>query len=657
MGRKRSNPKKGKKPRPKKTMVIGARRVSDPKPSYAFEDVSSSVHSRQPTKSSRDDSTRHADVRLQNDAGIGKWLDTHDSHHVRIDVGSSQDLVEAGPIPGLTAENIAGYWCPIMALARFPNTYIGGRDKELTLRLLAYFFHEEKFWCRPWKQYYLKIPFTHPGGGRLTLARAEDVLAFLKEANAKEHCDLTLDGKVGMLLHFDGSDGSPIPTELGTTKSRSDKEKLLGVTLPLGSWDAWMEDQPLSVTGPFFEKLLAGMQAARNNRGPKQKQRMDHQIAHQIKYSTALERVVCIFGLHPTTFVMDLPPVSLLEAPRFDMEGEYIFVSVDVEWKDHITELGISFLDTLDLVNLPPGEDGVNWSKMIKSHHLRTGENCKHDLWKRGSSCPKKFGFGQSENLSVNQLGARIDRLFSPPYGHHVGDIPEYKLRRRSLILVGHGMAGDMTQLAKTGSKVFNGMDLPLPAITKVWDTNWLWRVMRRTTNARSLRDTLVDLDVGLVSQAPFHNGGNDAHYTMLALLRIVLIAASSPTGWAKKAKPPELTSRSTPFSRPGPHLAPTSRHAVLYTGTNLISSAGLGLTLSVSSRPDLILPAEYDLISSPPFIPVFAGPHSISSDDEPDPPASVLEEKEDGAGGWEVVSIGVGSIENMEDSVELLRL
>lgn len=507
------------------------------------------------------------------------------------------------------------------------------------------------------QRYYLRIPFTHPGGGRLTLVRAKDALAFLKEASVKEHCDLTLDGKAGMLLHFDGSDGSPIPTELGMTKSRSDKEKLLGVTLPLGSWDAWMEDQPLSVTGPYFEKLLAGMQAARNNRGPKQKQRMDHQIAHQLKYSTALGRAVCIFGLQPTTFIMDLPPVNLLKAPPFDMEGEFIFVSVDVEWKDHITELGVSFLDTLDLVNLAPGEDGDNWSKRIKSHHLRTGENCRHDLWKRCSSCPKKFGFGQSEILSVNRLGARIDQLFSPPYGHHVGDIPEYKLRRRSLILIGHGMAGDMTQLAKTGSKVFNGMDLPSPSITKVWDTNWLWRVMRRTTNARSLRDTLADLDVRLVPQAPFHNGGNDAHYTMLALLRIVLIAAGSPTDWAQKAKPPELISWSTPPYGPGPDLAPTTRFAAPYTRPNWTPFVGPDMSPSVSSVPDLIPPAESDLISSPPFIPVFAGPHSMSSDDGPDPPAFILEEKVDGVDEWEMVSVGIRSIENMENSLELLRL
>ncbi|KAJ6115518.1 hypothetical protein N7523_005935 [Penicillium sp. IBT 18751x] len=254
------------------------------------------------------------------------------------------------------------------------------------------------------QRFYLKIPYTHPGGGRLTLARAADVLAFLKEASVKEHCDLTLDGKACMLLHFDGSDGSPVPTELGTTKSRSDKEKLLVVTLPLGPWDAWMEDQPLSVTEFFLEKLLAGIQAARNNRGPKQKKRIDHHIAHQIKYSAVLGKVVCIFGLHPTTFITNMPPVDLLKPPPFDMEGEYIFVSVDVEWKDHITELGISFLDTLDLMSLPPGEDGPNWSQLIKSHNLRTGKNCIHDLWKRCSSCPKSFGFGQIEILPVNKL-------------------------------------------------------------------------------------------------------------------------------------------------------------------------------------------------------------------------------------------------------------
>lgn len=354
-----------------------------------------------------------------------------------------------------------------------------------------------------------------------------------------------------MLLHFDGSDGTPVPTELGTTKSRSDKEKLLGVTLPLGAWDSWMKGKPPWIISAFLEKLLAGMHAARNNRGPKQKQRMDHQITHQLKYATALGEIVSIFGLGPTTRREKLPPVDLSKTPPFDMEGEYIFFSVDVEWKDRITEVGVSILDTLDLVNVPPGENGVNWAKMIKSHHLRTGENCKHASWKRCNTCPKRFGFGQSENLPLSQLAMRVDELFSPPYGYSVGDIPEHKLRRRPLILIGHGMAGDLTQLAKTDSKTFEGMDLPDPNIVpsrvigKVWDINWLWRVMRRTTNARSLKDTLADLEVRLVPQAPFHNGGNDAHYTMLALLRIMLIAAGSPTDWAQNPNPLELASGS----------------------------------------------------------------------------------------------------------------
>lgn len=77
------------------------------------------------------------------------------THTIASPVGTHQitvPSVEAQPTAALQVENLAGYWCPIMALARFPNTYIGGRDKALTLRLLADFFHEEKFWCRTWKQ-------------------------------------------------------------------------------------------------------------------------------------------------------------------------------------------------------------------------------------------------------------------------------------------------------------------------------------------------------------------------------------------------------------------------------------------------------------------------------------------------------------------------
>ncbi|KAJ6115517.1 hypothetical protein N7523_005934 [Penicillium sp. IBT 18751x] len=168
--------------------------------------------------------------------------------------------------------------------------------------------------------------------------------------------------------------------------------------------------------------------------------------------------------------------------------------------------------------------------------------------------------------------------------------ISRHKLRRRPVIQIGHGMAGDMTQLAKSGSKVFDSIDLPSSAITKVWDTNWLWRIMRRTTNARSLRDTLTDLGVGLVHQAPFHNGGNDVHHTMLALLRIML-TVSPPRNWAQEAKPSEFLSWSSPSFGPGLDLAPTSRIAALHAKFNMTSP-------TVSDQYFLV---EYNLISSPP--------------------------------------------------------
>lgn len=82
----------------------------------------------------------------------------------------------------------------------------------------------------------------------------------------------------------------------------------------------------------------------------------------------------------------------------FITESSVRFVCVDVEAyerdADIITEIGLSVLDTEDIMDIPPGEDGKNWFPKIKTYHLRISEytgvvNCDFV-----EGCPYLFHFG-----------------------------------------------------------------------------------------------------------------------------------------------------------------------------------------------------------------------------------------------------------------------
>lgn len=94
---------------------------------------------------------------------------------------------------------------------------------------------------------------------------------------------------------------------------------------------------------------------------------------------------------HPAELDVNSPPL-------FPMDSDLVFISVDVEAyeKDHtkITEIGISTLDTRDLVGVAPGEGGKAWFDLIRARHFRIKE---HHWMRNGEyvhGCPERFMYG-----------------------------------------------------------------------------------------------------------------------------------------------------------------------------------------------------------------------------------------------------------------------
>ncbi|KAK2743665.1 hypothetical protein FQN57_004774 [Myotisia sp. PD_48] len=279
-----------------------------------------------------------------------------------------------------------------------------------------------------------------------------------------------------------------------------------------------------------------------------------------------------------------LYPLDINEPAPYVFADEPIFVSIDVESNERchtqITEIGLSVLDTLDLTAIPPGQDGYNWMNKIRSRHFRISEYASVVNRDFVSGCPDKFEFGESEWISVREVRAAIDSCFQPPYSGHVmyssmegttalelasrvstdggvklsedenekkeetvndkillghragsNEINTYKKLKRNVVLVGHDLSGDIRYLARLGCETFKGYEeslasqnsnIALPHFIDAIDTNRLFRVLKRDFQPSSLSKVL--LDVGIPGWN-LHNAGNDARYTLEAMIAIALKA------------------------------------------------------------------------------------------------------------------------------------
>jgi hypothetical protein len=217
-----------------------------------------------------------------------------------------------------------------------------------------------------------------------------------------------------------------------------------------------------------------------------------------------------------------------VESPApYPMESSVVFVSVDVESfeRDHnkITEVGISVLDTKDLDGVPPGKGGTEWMKHIRAQHFRVKEHAHLHNKDFVTGCADRFEFGESEWLGLNEAPSTIAESFR---------FPSADQTLRKIILLGHGIDGDIEYLKAIGYNPLN-----LNNLIEILDTSIMYRYLKRELNPRSLGSVLSDLDI---MGWNLHNAGNDAAYTLQALLAITIKAASKKGGgidWAEEKR------------------------------------------------------------------------------------------------------------------------
>lgn len=105
-----------------------------------------------------------------------------------------------------------------------------------------------------------------------------------------------------------------------------------------------------------------------------------------------------------------------------------------------------------------------------------------------------------------------VASCFKYPFSK-VGECPQPDSAKRNIILVGHDTKQDIAYLRKVGYDVYN-----LSNLMEEVDTATMWRYLTRDTNPRALGHILAEL--GIIAWN-LHNAGNDAAYTLQAMIGI----------------------------------------------------------------------------------------------------------------------------------------
>lgn len=402
---------------------------------------------------------------------------------------------------------------------------------------------------QPRSRYYLPIPI-QISEQPLLLVPALQVKELLDEINYNLNCDLALLAKTqdGLVLFFDAVDGTPKPVHLGQIDDRDELNRLeKSIPQPKKSdvdWTKLVEPEALAAWEKKISDSLATYKKRRSWLGKFASPfaEMTRRHLNQMNLARGLYQLKSYFGLrpalHPGTYLAgdkDFAPVQVLEPVPWETQDNPIFYSVDVEWNERnseqVTEIGISSLDTIDIHGIPPGPHGENWIKHIKSAHLRTAEYRDHCNTEFVIGCPEMFLFGESEIVPNEQIGRRADWFFASPYDGSDDvkqpDLPEHKLEPRCIVLVGHDPDADTRLLAERCSIIDSLKTRPGKLIREVMDTQLLYGHLRKEKNPPGLAAMLLGL--GIESRC-LHNAGNDARYTLEALIRIALESAGEPS-------------------------------------------------------------------------------------------------------------------------------
>ncbi|KAH0556471.1 hypothetical protein GP486_005627 [Trichoglossum hirsutum] len=439
--------------------------------------------------------------------------------------------------------SIESSFCPVQAVTKYPYKYI--HDRLLQDAVASSFFAGGRFFERHWSIFYIHPPFDVSRKPLLLLPLTQ-VLSFFDTINKGSTALLRIPSQsddCGFQVSFAGMEVSFRPRHLGESTCRGDFQNLEQM-VPAATFRPDGETPELSPPSErsleaFKRKMELVHEATKKKSRAARAKKQQDRIEKQREWGRQIKRTQRYLGLRQRQEQGGLEQASRhelgmtdhfidLESPApYPMESSVVFVSVDIESfeRDHrkITEIGISVLDTKDLDGVPPGKGGIEWMKHIRAKHLRIREHAHLRNKDFVVGCADRFEFGESRFVGMREAPSIIAESFR---------FPSADQTTRNIILLGHGIDGDIEYLKGMGYNPLN-----LNNLIEVLDTSAMYRYLKREPNPRSLGSVLSDLDI---MGWNLHNAGNDAVYTLQAMLAIVIKAATERDGgtdWAEERR------------------------------------------------------------------------------------------------------------------------
>jgi hypothetical protein len=339
----------------------------------------------------------------------------------------------------------------------------------------------------------------------------------------------------GLVLTFEDHNPEYRPRFLGRTDSRSKFDFLVENIDPPDFSN--MDSSPQDRSKEAFREMMALASEAIKNKNKKNKSvRQERNILNRQTMSRQLLQAQRFLGLLPGEATNPLPEnvdpsvkaTNVEEPVLYLCDADVIIIAIDVEAYEKaphiITEVGVSTLDTRDLKGTAPGVNGQNWQQFVRARHFRVNEHKSYVNGEFVAGCPDKFEFGTSEMVGLQDMPSKLTRCFHEPFskpGSSDDDTPirEDPQNKRNIVLLGHDVEQDVQYCHRLGFSVLGRGNM-----LSIMDTRAMYQAFTRDHSPRGLGSIMTDFDF---SAWHLHNAGNDAVYTMWAMLAISVQAVA----------------------------------------------------------------------------------------------------------------------------------
>ncbi|KAL1911262.1 hypothetical protein Sste5344_003066 [Sporothrix stenoceras] len=418
-----------------------------------------------------------------------------------VSIPSSRGSGSPDAVPGKRYPSKRVPFCPWIIVQNYHSWFVG---KQNGARIGPYFEKSAILKWQEWDFCYLWHPAKDKESTYVLMVPTRQFQSFLDRLNKTLNIQLTIPPGVNgdKFAVIFGQMKTPVPRFLGRAPDLVAFGRLTKAVPPLDPVDAIFE---LSNVEPrareMFVRKVNGLShkydktADRTNKSEKNRKKRlldrrawGQQIKRVQRYMGIREKIDAVpYRDNAPRYIMQSIDYSLV--PPFIQEDHVIFVAMDIESYEFnhglITELGFAILDTRKLAGQPPGPGCENWLSLIEGRHLRTTE------------------YLTMVNRDMLAIVTSILQPWSP------------NGERRNVVLVGHDIKSDIALVKNIGFHVTDDMFMDIV------DTQFIHQYLHMKSQQASLKSVLTDLEI---EHYFLHNGGNDAMYTLQAMVRIVVL-------------------------------------------------------------------------------------------------------------------------------------